>query len=53
MFACIFCIEVAHACFCFLGGGHDGVDDLAIDEDRPVERWCRVIGFDWKRWFVG
>ena len=49
----IFGIDEARSGFRFLDGGHDGVDDFAVDENRCVERRRQVIGVDWQLWFLG
>ena len=42
----VFSGEEACACFGFLGGGHDGVDDLAYDVHGVVEWWWWAVGSD-------
>ena len=44
----IFGVDEAGAGFRFLDGGHDGVDDLGVDQDRGVEGQSRVFWFYWK-----
>ena len=33
----VFCVDKSGACFRFLHGGHDGINDFAVDKDGRIE----------------
>ena len=46
MFAGVLGVEESHSCLGFLGRGHDGGDDFAVDKNGAVERGGWIVGFD-------
>ena len=46
-------IDESGSGFGFLDGGHDSVDDFAVDENRCIERWSWVVVVDGYLWFLG
>jgi hypothetical protein len=42
----VFGIDESRSSFRFLDGGHDGVDDFAVDENCCIERWRWVVRAD-------
>ncbi len=50
----VFGVDESRSCFRFLDGGHDGVNNFAIHENRCIVRRRGVIGADWQlRRFCG
>ena len=49
----VFSVYESGSCFGFLYGGHDSVDDFAVDKNRSVEWRCWIIGSNGKSRFVG
>ena len=43
----VFGVDKAGSCFRFLYGGHDNIDDFAVDKNRGVEWRRRVVRLDW------
>ena len=42
----VFCVYKSGACFRFLYGGHDSIDDFAVDKNWGVEWRRRVVWVD-------
>ena len=49
----IFGIIEEGAKFSFGGGGHNSLDDGAVDVDGAVERWRSRVGIGWSSWIFG
>jgi hypothetical protein len=49
----IFGIDESGSGFGFLDGGHDGVDDFAVDENGCIVRWRWVVRADGQLWLLG
>ena len=39
--------------FSFSGGGHNSLDDGAVDVNGAVERWRSRVGIGWGSWIFG
>jgi hypothetical protein len=49
----IFGIDESRSDFGFLDGGHDGVDDFAVDKNGCIVRWRWVVRGDGQLWLLG